>query len=102
MGCHLPDTFTLSYSSSATSEAGGVAAFAEEKKKAKASQFTSCYTFTAVAIEISGYSGPQSGTFTTVAIETSEVFRPPVWYFYSRSHWNIWSIQAPSLVLLQP
>ena len=46
------------------------------------------------------YSGPQSGTFTPVAIETARVFRPPVWYFYTCGHWNIRSIQAPSLVLL--
>ena len=45
------NTFTPFYSSTASREAGAVAAFAEEKKKAKYECLNSGHTFTAVVIE---------------------------------------------------
>ena len=58
VGC--PDTFAPSYSSNATSEAGIVAASAEERKEAKYSNIGALHCFTPVAIETSGVFGPKS------------------------------------------
>ncbi len=52
-----PDTFAQSYSSSATREAGAVAALAEEKED-KYANLSSAHTFTPVAIETYGVFGP--------------------------------------------
>ena len=60
-----PDTFAPSYTSLATSEAGAVAAAAEERKKSKYSHLTSCYTFKPVSIETAGVFGPETGAFLT-------------------------------------
>ena len=49
-----PDTFAPSYFSNATSEAGLVAASAEERKEAKYSNLGALHCFTPVAIETSG------------------------------------------------
>ena len=57
-----PDTFAPSYSSNATSEAGFVAASAEERE-AKYSSLGALHCFTPVAIETSGVFGPKSLLF---------------------------------------
>ena len=49
-----PDTFAPSYTSSATSEAGAVAALAEGRKQSKYTCLEPIYSFTPVAIESSG------------------------------------------------
>jgi len=49
-----PDTFAPSYLPSAASEAGAVAASAEERKKTKYASLNPAHTFTPVAIETSG------------------------------------------------
>ena len=54
-----PDTYVPSYSLSATSGAGTVAALAEEKKEAKYISLSSIHTFTHVAIETSGVFSPK-------------------------------------------
>ena len=59
----VPDTLASSYRDMATSHAGGVAALAEEKKRAKYSNLDQGYSFTAVAIETLGAIGAQSITF---------------------------------------
>ena len=53
-----PDTFAPSYVSRATSEAGAVAALAEDRKKTKYTCLEPCYTFTPIGIETSGGFGP--------------------------------------------
>ena len=53
-----PDTFAPSYLLSATSEAGAVAALAENRKKAKYSCLGPAYSFIPIAIESSGACGP--------------------------------------------
>ena len=53
-----PDTFAPSYTSSATSEAGAVAALAEGRKQSKYTCLEPIYSFTPVAIESSGVCGP--------------------------------------------
>ena len=58
-----PDTFASSYSSSATREAGAVAALAEERKTAKDAHLNPTHAFTPVAIETSGVFGPQTMAF---------------------------------------
>ena len=58
-----PDTFAPSYISSATSEAGAVAALAEERKKNIYAHLDPSHSFTPVAIETSGVVGPQSLAF---------------------------------------
>ena len=58
-----PDTFASSYSSSATREAGAVAALAEERKTAKYAHLNPTHAFTPVAIETSGVFGPQTMAF---------------------------------------
>jgi len=58
-----PDTFAPSYISSAASEAGLVAASAEERKEAKYIGLGSLHSFTPVAIETSGVFGPKSLLF---------------------------------------
>ena len=59
----FPDTFTPSYTISATSEAGLVAAGAEERKEAKYTSLGSLHCFTPLAIETTGVLGPKSMTF---------------------------------------
>ena len=63
MQLQCPDTFAPSYSSNATSEAGLVAASAEERKEAKYSNLGALHCFTPVAIETSGVFGPKSLLF---------------------------------------
>ncbi len=58
-----PDTFAKSYTLSATSEAGLVAAGAEERKEAKYTSLGSLHCFTPLAIETTGVLGPKSMTF---------------------------------------
>ena len=58
-----PDTFAPSYISSATSEAGAVAALAEARKKSKYARLDHMHSFTPVAIETSGVLGPDSMAF---------------------------------------
>ena len=58
-----PDTFAPSYISSASSEAGAVAALAEERKKNIYAHLDPSHSFTPVAVEISGVVGPQSLAF---------------------------------------
>ena len=58
-----PDTFAPSYISSATSEAGAVAALAEERKKNIYAHLDPSHSFTPVAVETSGVVGPQSLAF---------------------------------------
>ena len=58
-----PDTFAPSFSVLASSEAGLVAAQAEEKKRSKYLHLASDHSFTPVAIETSGVIGPQSLVF---------------------------------------
>ena len=58
-----PDTFAASYRSLATSEAGRVAALAEDRKAQKYAHLTPSYLFTPVAIESAGAIGPQSWAF---------------------------------------
>ena len=58
-----PDTFASSYSSSATREAGAVAALAEERKTAKDAHLNPTHAFSPVAIETSGVFGPQTMAF---------------------------------------
>ncbi len=58
-----PDTFAPSYTLSATSEAGLVAAGAEERKEAKYTSLGSLHCFTPLAIETTGVLGPKSMTF---------------------------------------
>ena len=58
-----PDTSAVSYRGQATSGAGYVAAFSEERKAAKYSHLTPTYFFTPVAIESSGAIGLQSRAF---------------------------------------
>ena len=58
-----PDTFVASYRSLATSEAGRVAALAEDRKAQKYAHLTPSYLFTPVAIESAGAIGPQSWAF---------------------------------------
>ena len=53
-----PDTFAPSYVSRATSEAGAVAAQAEDRKRTKYTCLEPTYTFTPIAIETSGVFGP--------------------------------------------
>ena len=53
-----PDTFAPSYLQSVTSAAGAVAALAENRKIAKYGYLDSTYTFTPIAIELSGACGP--------------------------------------------
>ena len=53
-----PDTFAPSYISSATSEAGAVAALAEERKKDIYAHLDPSHSFTPVAVETSGVVGP--------------------------------------------
>ena len=60
-GC--PDSFAPSYISSATSEAGAVAALAEERKKNIYAHLDPSHSFTPVAVETSGVVGPQSLAF---------------------------------------
>ena len=55
-----PDTFAVSYQSLATTEAGMVAARAEENKKIKYSNLDSCYIIAPIAIETSGVVGAES------------------------------------------
>ena len=55
-----PDTFAPPYIVSATSEAGAVAAQAEERKKAKYISLAAPYSFCLIAIETSGVLGPQT------------------------------------------
>ena len=55
-----PDTFVVSYRSLAPSEAGRVAALAEDRKAQKYAHLTPSYFFTPVAIE---FTGPQSWAF---------------------------------------
>ena len=57
-----PDTFAPSYTISATSEAGLVAAGAEERKEAKYTSLGSLHCFTPLAIETTGVLGPKSKT----------------------------------------
>ena len=58
-----PDTFAASYSAVASSEAGLVAAQAEEKKRLKYLQLPSDLTFVPIAIETSGAIGKASLAF---------------------------------------
>ena len=58
-----PDTFAPSYISSATSEAGAVAALAEERKKNIYAHLDPSHSFIPVAVETSGVVGPQSLAF---------------------------------------
>ena len=58
-----PDTYAPSYASSATSEAGAVAAMAEERKISKYSNLNAAHSFTPVAVETSGVIGSQSLAF---------------------------------------
>ena len=55
-----PDTFAPSYLPSAASEAGAVAASAEERKKTKYASLNPAHTFTPVAIETSGVFVPET------------------------------------------
>ena len=57
------DTYAPSYASSATSEAGAVAAMAEERKMSKYSNLDAAHLFTPVAVEMSGVIGSQSLAF---------------------------------------
>ena len=58
-----PDTFAPSYLSSATREAGAVAALAEVRKKDRYAHLDCTHSFTPVAIETSGVIGPESMAF---------------------------------------
>ena len=58
-----PDTFASSYIAHATSEAGAVAAQAEQKKCEKYCHLDTCHTFVPVAIETSGAIGPTTRVF---------------------------------------
>ena len=58
-----PDTFAASYRILATSEAGRVAAVAEDRKAQKYAHLTPSYLFTPVAIESAGAICPQSWAF---------------------------------------
>ena len=60
-----PDTFAPSYTASATSEAGAVAAQAEEKKCDKYCNLVTGHIFVPVAIETSGAFGPRTKGFLT-------------------------------------
>ena len=51
------DTFSPSYVSRATSEAGAVAALAEDRKRTKYTCLEQSYTFTPIVIETSGVFG---------------------------------------------
>ena len=53
-----PDTFAPLHVSKATSEAGAVAALAEDRKRTKYTCLEPTYTFTPIAIETSGVFGP--------------------------------------------
>lgn len=57
------DTFAPSYLPSATSEAGAVAALAEDRKKDKYSNLDSSHIFTPVAVETLGVFGPLTYSF---------------------------------------
>ena len=57
------DTFAPSYSASATSEAGAVAALAEERKIAEYADLSQMHHFSPVAVETTGVFGPQTKTF---------------------------------------
>ena len=58
-----PDTYAPSYSAFATSEAGVVAAQAEERKCSKYCHLLSSHSFAPVAIETSGAIGPRTSEF---------------------------------------
>jgi len=58
LGCNLPQHLPSSYSSSATREAGAVAALTEERKMARYAHLNRMHAFTPVAIETSGVFGP--------------------------------------------
>ena len=58
-----PDTFAVSYRGQATSGAGCVAAYAEERKIGKYSHLSPTYLFHPIAIETSGAIGPRSRAF---------------------------------------
>ena len=58
-----PDTFAPSYSLSATSEAGAVAAGAEARKRMKYICLEPVYSFVPIAVESSGVFGPQTLEF---------------------------------------
>ncbi len=60
-----PDTFTPSYTASAISEAGAVAAQAEERKYVKYRDLATSHIFVPVAIETSGAFGPRTREFLT-------------------------------------
>ena len=55
-----PDTFATSYEIQATSDAGAVAALAEQKKKTKYETIAQMYLFCPIAIETSGVFGPDA------------------------------------------
>lgn len=57
------DTFAPSYLASATSEAGAVAAMAEERKKVKYANMDPSHCFQPVAVETSGAFGPETLAF---------------------------------------
>ena len=58
-----PDTYAVSYRGQATTEAGCVAAHAEERKSGKYSHLLPTYLFQPVAIESSGALGPSTYIF---------------------------------------
>ena len=58
-----PDTFAPSHILLATSEAGAVAAQAEERKKQKYAELSTSHYFVPVAIETSGAFGPEARFF---------------------------------------
>ena len=55
-----PDTFAPSHSSSATREAGAMAALAEERKMEKYTNLNHTHTFTSVATKTARVFGPQT------------------------------------------
>ena len=55
--------FAPSYLSSTSSEAGAIAALAEERKKMKYAKLNPALTFTPMSIETSGFFGPKSLSF---------------------------------------
>ena len=57
------DTFAPSYTTSAASETGAVAAQVEERRRAKYQHLDTSHSFIPVAVEIMGVSGPLTHTF---------------------------------------
>ena len=109
-----PDTYALSYSPNATSEAGAVATQAEERKEAKYAHLNPMHSFSPVAIETSGVFGPKTMQFvrelgqrlecvTGEARSTNFCFRESRWQFsvvIQHQCWAPWTILPPLIFFI--